>query len=497
MAPSVAFRAFDGKLLVNLSYEKYEKHEDPPLMMKPNIFRGGLVSEFYPLPASFNYSSTNDYRDVFTENSIGTVDWAISRNWNFRATFAKTDSEVSLLSTGQAGTGLIGDVPASGNLPAIAAINAMQRRVRFNFDESVIRDQNYEMVGKFDVGPAKVRVLAGYLNGKADGGGRQVTLPGNLQPRAWDLSSPATWDRSGLFSPSQMFGGGSTFFGRQKAWWVGAGVTVLDDRLIGLAGYRESRITTGAGKNTGKPMQLGLLYKGPGGINPYVAYTESFQPVFALLRRDGVPTVQAEPTYGEGMEAGVKIDALEGRFSSTFTVFQTTNTNIIQNIVKFVNSQTVFDDVQTGEQEAQGVELDFVWTPQRNLQLYASYAYTDASISKNPQNPAFEGRRFQGVARNQIGLWTRYSFTDGFMKGGYVAGGGNYLGGQLQRVENQSMEFAPYWLLDLAIGYPLKISNQRFDLELSVKNITDEDYAPSNNSRGYPRRATLSVTTKF
>ncbi len=107
------------------------------------------------------------------------------------------------------------------------------------------------------------------------------------------------------------------------------------------------------------------------------------------------------------------------------------------------------------------------------------------------------GARPEGSVKNLFNVWTRYSFTAGVLKGCWVGAGVNYTGDKAQRVDNRLLRMPEYTLWDATVGYDGKWGNTPINSTLAWKNITDEEYFPANQQRGYQSRVVLSVTAKF
>lgn len=54
-----------------------------------------------------------------------------------------------------------------------------------------------------------------------------------------------------------------------------------------------------------------------------------------------------------------------------------------------------------------------------------------------------------------------------------------------------------YWLFDLTLGYDTKWAGRDLSVNVAWKNLTDEEYFPANQQRGYPSRLVASALLKF
>ena len=71
--------------------------------------------------------------------------------------------------------------------------------------------------------------------------------------------------------------------------------------------------------------------------------------------------------------------------------------------------------IQTGEQNSQGVELSVAGEILPGWNITGGYAYTDATITED--NQFEEGNRLNNVLENAVSLWTTYKIQQGSIKG--------------------------------------------------------------------------------
>jgi iron complex outermembrane receptor protein len=161
---------------------------------------------------------------------------------------------------------------------------------------------------------------------------------------------------------------------------------------------------------------------------------------------------------------GIKTDFLEGRLSSTLAFYELTRSNVL---TPDVNNP--FASVQTGEQRSRGIELDVAGEILPGWNVIASYAYTDAEITKD--NEVALGNRLINVPENSASLWTTYELQSGALKGLGFGVGLRYVGERQGDLEN-SFELPSYLRTDAAIYY--RRNNLR--AALNVNNLFDIEY---------------------
>lgn len=507
VAASVSWRA-SSILEFTLDYERYTKEEDGPLSLLPTRSVGGIFQNFHPLPNDFNYTLSSDFRDTLQDNVGLEANLKLGDHWAVRGNFGYNHIDAQFRATG--GGGVPGNpavIPATPEFPAIPLEYAFNRR--YNHTGRTHRDRSYQVdaVGKYRLGDfGSLRILAGYqfIKNYLRTTNRQVDA--SRQPRPWDLRNPATWVRVNPFTEADyLWVGDVVNKGNSEAYYGGLTVGLFEERLIVLGGMRNTTTEfLSMNELTKTPVglkffaeenspQVGALFKLVEGLNVYAAYSESFVPNNFLLRLDHVPVKQAVPTQGKGVEAGFKTELLDKRFSSTVSVFEIENTNIIQTFV----SNGLQSDYQSGVTKSRGVEFDFNFSPQPNFQIYASYAYTDAYIAENPANPSFVGRIQPGAAKNTVNIWSRYDFVEAALKGWYVAGGATWADKRLADLRNPDFWLDPYTVVSLNVGRRFKVNDLNCYAELSAKNLLDETYNAGINSRSRPRVIMLSGAVEF
>jgi len=174
----------------------------------------------------------------------------------------------------------------------------------------------------------------------------------------------------------------------KPVWEQGAYITqqtsLLQERLNLLAGVRWSDLRA-QGKTTWTP-QFGGSYAISPALSVFGLYSESFRPNGRSSTIDpNAPYFP--PENGVGKEFGVKVSLLENQLTGTVSLFRVDKTNVRRvdsgAVVQGRNGATLTD----GER-SDGVEVDLVWTPTKELTFVAAYAHTDARVVADVINPA-------------------------------------------------------------------------------------------------------------
>jgi iron complex outermembrane receptor protein len=234
--------------------------------------------------------------------------------------------------------------------------------------------------------------------------------------------------------------------------------------------------------------RVGLVYQPSKSVSLYASYSRSF------VQSTGFnPDGRAfEPTRGTQYEVGVKSDFLDGRLSTNLAAYHLTKTNVV---TVDPNLNNPGFSIQTGEVRSQGIELDVAGEILPGLKLIASYAYTDAEVTKDNSIPV--GNKLRGVPENQVSLWTTYEIQKGNLRGlGF--GLGLFYVGQRQGNEANSFQVDSYLRTDAALFY----RRDGFNAAINIRNLFDTDYVsiPFRQSavqRGAPFTIIGSISWEF
>lgn len=243
--------------------------------------------------------------------------------------------------------------------------------------------------------------------------------------------------------------------------------------------------------------RIGASYQSDGGIAPYVSYATSFQPVVGN-DRNGNGFV---PTSGRQFETGIKYDG--ANLGDDVALFATAAYyNLRQtNVVTPDPDQTSFPgaNVQTGEVDVDGVELEVVTRIRDQLSVNASYTYTDARVTRS-NVAGQEGAELPFQPKHKVSLFVDYSFIDGPLAGFGLGGGARYLAdspGSLPGPFNPIIyDTGPSALFDAIMRYDT--SDWRF--AVNGTNLLDKRYLARCSPScffGPERQVIATVTRKF
>jgi iron complex outermembrane receptor protein len=243
----------------------------------------------------------------------------------------------------------------------------------------------------------------------------------------------------------------------------------LDDRWVFLAGLRYDQAETdNVNRSTGANQRSdddeislsgGVMYLAENGLSPYLSYTESFDP----LGRVDESGALYEPREGEQWELGVKYAPRGFDGYVTAAAFDVTESNSL------VTAPGGGFQVQAGERQSQGFELEGVGYLTPELQLTAAYTYTDSS-TENKATDEGESRAAL-IPRHMAATWLDYSFP-GALSGLKLGGGARYVGESV----DDDIEVPSYTVFDLMARYDF---DRNWRAQVNVNNVADREYVAS------------------
>lgn len=540
ISPSLLWQPND-RVSVTLKYENFEKIEEPQLMQKPgySTWAGVVPTASDPnlsavdvtgLQDNWNSMAYSDFRHTNTHNLSTWVDFKADEHWNLRTGYSHLEYDVDALFTGNFGM-------------ANNATTLQGRRVRNQIYSN--RDDTIELqgVGQYDLGFASLRLLLGgqYVDrnfhrqaGQAANDPALGSDPTGSPLPLWDLSNPATWNRNTSIPLSALTTSGfdQSVDTVDKSVYGGSTLGFFDDRLLVLTGWRwtstESQVTDRQ-TNQSQPQttvsqvtpQYGLLFKLTRDWSLFGTYSESFVPgTFPINNLDGT-TSTPKPTLGQGFDVGIKAELFDGRLSSTLTYFDIQNKNIVNDLaVTNASGVVTIYGVPTGTQRSLGIEWDATAKLTDDWQLYLSYTYMDAKITEfSGQDDAvlaqdpnmldaagqanyknvlrFHDAPLQMSAPHLANLWSRYDFSSETLRGLHIGGGFNFVYDQTLLPDTPKFAHQTYTLLNALVGYTWEMGGHSMTVDLMGKNLLDEQYRPSQSSRGRPRELMINFSIRF
>lgn len=268
----------------------------------------------------------------------------------------------------------------------------------------------------------------------------------------------------------------------------------FDDRFVLVAGLRRDRAkmsTEGSDSSqddSATSKNLGGVYLAPGGMSPYVNYSESFEPVAPATYEPvpGTTVLQVfKPKRGKQIEAGVKWSPENERFAISSAIYQLKETNRVTAGIPNGPQQ------QLGEVTVKGFEIE----GSTNLpawDLTAQYTYMDARETTD----GAADYQLASIPKNSASVWAVHKFDHLGAPGLRAGAGVRHIGSTSDGAGNNTISAVT--LYDLLLAY----DRGPWRVALNVSNLTDKAYIATCLSRGdcwfgAQRRAVLSTAYRW
>jgi iron complex outermembrane receptor protein len=466
---------------------------------------------------------------VYTPGAAGaTGTWAVSKAWNAQTTAAKTAGELAFAQQ------ILAD-PSAALAPQVSSTGAAEgnpaiiaRRPRAQYVYGHVQSIQAEFAGDYEFSWGKLKPLVGAFY-DANWGYNLINLNTGTAAspyyQTWDVdpASPTHYinqDPSKVLSFTSLTPDTLAYSSDQAVYGI-VNASFLNDRLYAVAGARYNRsesISTnflgatpaavyGQGfKAHYTTPQAGIGYKVTPDSMLYASYSTSYtfsggfltNPELINGVETPVSTGQAKPVTSEGEEVGYKTDFLNGRISSTLSVYRIVQSDGIQAVNTIFNTGTIATTVQGVSVRSQGVEYEVTLTPIDNMQVFASVAEDDVRNVSEPVGDAiYLGVHPAFTSKTLANLWARYTFPNTMLKGIWVGAGLNYVGAANGNTVNPYLMYPSYTLLNSAIGYDWRWGKMRMSAVVNWDNMDNKFYQPADQEVGLPSRETLTVTARF
>jgi len=262
----------------------------------------------------------------------------------------------------------------------------------------------------------------------------------------------------------------------------------LDDQWIFLAGARYDKAETDNVANGTKEraddnqvsLSGGIMYLMNNGMSPYISYTESFQPTVGTDANGAL----YKPREGKQLEAGIKYapENIDGYLNTSVYKIEETNSLVTNGAFQ----------VQEGERNTDGFELEGVAYLTNNLQATAAYTYSDSTT----QNRAIgaDAVRATLIPRHMASAWVDYVFSQA-VPGLKVGAGARFVGET--KDETYGYEVPSHTVFDVMASYDFA---QNWRAQLNINNVANKEYVASCDYwcyYGEARRATASLSYRW
>ncbi|MBW4698917.1 MAG: TonB-dependent siderophore receptor [Aphanocapsa lilacina HA4352-LM1] len=305
-----------------------------------------------------------------------------------------------------------------------------------------------------------------------------------FQPPPYALAVNPLLPVSSSFTPTNSFG----VYLQDQVSFSESFKLVLGGRYDTVSAPLTNLLTGSVSPSEGQAFspRVGLLYKPAPEVSLFANFNQSFAPTTGVSIA-GTPFV---PTRGSGYEVGAKADLLAGRLFANLALYKIARTNVLT-----ADPTSPSFSIQVGEQESQGVEFDITGEILPGWNVIATYAYTDAKISRD--NTFAVGNRLPTAPLHGGSFWSSYRAPDGPLEGWGIGAGVFVVGERFGDLTNSYV--APgYTRVDAALYYRRGWLNAA----INFKNLLDARYIEASasrlfNSPGAPFTVQGTVEVRF
>lgn len=416
------------------------------------------------VPRETYYGSPDARRDDFTESTMDAgflrFEHRFSRTLELRNAFRTYDFELDRHNT----------MPGQ--------VLAASRQVRLNHGDVARRERGWfdqwELVQRASTGPVVHELLYGVELGRQRKYGRFATFT-NIA--TVDLFNPVLVPLT-LGTPTVS----ENVANQTTTAFYAQDLITFSEHWKALLGLRHDRYLQETELQKPAPGRLertdaawspraGLVFQPDALQSWYLSFSRSFQPSGELSQLSA-NNANIEPEQTRNLEAGLKLDLLEGRASSTISVFDLERTGI-----KSTDPANPSLLVPIGTQRTRGLEATFDGQVGSAWRLHGGYAYLDARLTKSTPGTKVSGVPVEGhrpslTPVNSGNLWADWAFAPGWS----VGLGVNASGDRFASASNL-VRLGGYVTLDGAVRYRAKA----WEVALNAYNLSNRNYILSGH----------------
>ncbi len=292
--------------------------------------------------------------------------------------------------------------------------------------------------------------------------------------------------------------------------------TFMDDRLLTYFSLRYDEVKLRMRNYVGVPANApvilndnlqnwspsaGVLYKATSHLSPYVSWSTGFNPL--VQNQDAKAPLPAETA--KGWDYGVKAAFLQDRLNFTLGGYYITRENVV---VTVTDSSGNSVNESAGSQLVRGIEFDSNWRVMDNFTVGATWGHVDSRITNDGFRYMSIGRSAPRLAPDNVGVYGRYEWINGALKGLSVNLGVTYSGPSKPENFNAGDTYAldpvtkkqvfvrsnNQWALTIpgyvvwngGIRYHFRPENSHFAHEIgfNVNNVFDKFYISTARTKG-------------
>ncbi|KAB2895650.1 MAG: TonB-dependent siderophore receptor [Burkholderiaceae bacterium] len=265
-------------------------------------------------------------------------------------------------------------------------------------------------------------------------------------PATFTGDAPAKLTVAGMYAQDQIrLGQGWTaLVGLRRDW----STTDTNDRVASRQTRQKDSATT---------LSAGLVYEFQPGWAAYASHGESFLPVSGQTFGGQL----FAPETGRQWEVGLKYEAPGGQWTGALAVFDLTRRN-----VSTADPVNAGFSVQTGEQRARGLELEWGTDLKNGWKLTSAYTYTQTEVTRD-HNAAIVGKPLNLTPRHVLTAWTTYRLPQ--WQRVTVGLGGRYVS---EQIGAYPFTLPSYAVADASLSY----TGGSYRITAGIKNLFNKAY---------------------
>ncbi|MGU3523021.1 TonB-dependent siderophore receptor [Enterobacteriaceae bacterium C23F] len=276
----------------------------------------------------------------------------------------------------------------------------------------------------------------------------------------------------------------------------------LTDNWIAVTGVRYQYYTQYAGK--GRPFNVntdsadekwtpkaGLVYKVTPSFSLFGNVAQGFMPQSSIASYIG----DLPPEESTAYELGAKFDLFTG-LTANIALFDIHKKNVLY--TEQVGDETIAKTA--GKVRSRGLEVDVAGALTENLNVIASYGYTDAKVLDDPD---YAGKPLPNVPKHTGSLFMTYDIHNVWQSNTLTLGAGGHALSKRSGTNGADYYLPGYAVADVFAAYKMKLQYP-VTLQVNVKNLFDKTYYTSSiatnnlgNQIGDPREVQFTVKMDF
>jgi iron complex outermembrane recepter protein len=472
VAPVISWRPndkFTANFELEYKHDRFNADNGTTALARTDI-NGNYIVDDRPAPIPISRSMEDGRDRQVVDSTSAAFDWTYRFNddWKFTHRYLFKDWTLS------------GPILFTFSVDRENGSYKMFRSANIAGQDVQTHSTNFDLNGKFEIYGTKHNFLFGVdgFLATTDAANREQDIP------PLDIFNPEYGQVDFTALEKSEF---TSFFYRKESWfgaYIQDQITLFDKWHI-LLGGRYDNVTTGgrfttvsmndaiagrvANKDDNFSPRGGILYQPFNWLSLYGSYSESFSGNNGIDKNNK----PFDPQRGKQYELGIKTETPDKRFSSTLAFFHLTKTNLTTDD-RTDNNQNF--QVLVGKIRSKGIELDVAGQITDNLNVLATYAYTQAEYTQS--TPDFnKGLRLENVPRHQGSVWGTWQFNDAFKAGLGVVVQGRRYGDPI--APNFSMP--GYARLDAMASYTYRMGDHRLTAQVNLNNLLDKQYYASTD----------------